>query len=151
MWATPIAWYAVTQVFYQHGLAFALVALGVERWDASYGQSDVRRFVWLGLIGGAAMTMRAQEAIYLLLPGGEILVRLWRGPRWSDRRVGNGAVQPHGVKYWCLGNEMDGPWQIGHMPAADYGRKAADAARQMRGVDRSIILATFHSFKCRRR
>jgi alpha-L-arabinofuranosidase len=63
-----------------------------------------------------------------------------KGTRWSDRRVRNGAVQPHGVKYWCLGNEMDGPWQIGHMTAADYGRKAADAARQMRAVDRSIQL-----------
>jgi alpha-N-arabinofuranosidase len=39
------------------------------------------------------------------------------------------------VKYWCLGNEMDGPWQIGHMPAREYGLKARDAARQMRGID----------------
>jgi alpha-N-arabinofuranosidase len=63
-----------------------------------------------------------------------------KGTRWSDLRVRNGATEPHGVKYWCLGNEMDGPWQIGHTSAAEYGRKAADAARQMRIVDRSLQL-----------
>ena len=49
-------------------------------------------------------------------------------------------TQPHKVKYWCVGNEMDGPWQIGHMAAREYGIKAADAARQMRAVDPSIKL-----------
>jgi alpha-N-arabinofuranosidase len=44
------------------------------------------------------------------------------------------------VKYWCLGNEMDGPWQIGHMPAREYGRKARDAAQQTRTVDRDTKL-----------
>jgi alpha-N-arabinofuranosidase len=44
------------------------------------------------------------------------------------------------VKHWCLGNEMDGPWQIGHMTAAEYGMKAQDAARQMRYVDPSVQL-----------
>jgi len=42
--------------------------------------------------------------------------------------------------YWCLGIELDGPWQIGHMVAVDYGRKAADAARQMRVIDPSLKL-----------
>jgi hypothetical protein len=95
VWATPIAWYAVTQVFYQHGLAFALVAVLVERWDARLGHSDARRFVLLGLVGGAAMMMRAQEALYLLLPGGEIVYRLWRGPdrrRWLVGGVVLGAA-----------------------------------------------------------
>lgn len=63
-----------------------------------------------------------------------------KGTRWSDRRQQHGIAAPHGVKYWCLGNEMDGPWQIGRLTAAEYGRKAADAARQMRTVDRSIQL-----------
>jgi alpha-N-arabinofuranosidase len=57
------------------------------------------------------------------------------GTRWSDLRREHGYEQPHQVKYWCLGNEMDGPWQIGHMPAREYGRKARDAAQQIRGVD----------------
>jgi alpha-N-arabinofuranosidase len=62
------------------------------------------------------------------------------GSKWSDLRRSHGYEQPHEVKYWCLGNEMDGPWQIGHMPATQYGIKAVDAARQMRDVDPSIKL-----------
>ena len=62
------------------------------------------------------------------------------GTRWSDLRRQHGVEPPHNVKFWCLGNEMDGPWQIGHMPASEYGLKAADAARQMRAVDRSLSL-----------
>lgn len=65
---------------------------------------------------------------------------LEKGTKWSDLRREHGFAAPHGVKYWCLGNEMDGPWQIGHMPADEYGRKAADAARQMRAVDRWLRL-----------
>ena len=63
-----------------------------------------------------------------------------KGTRWSDLRRKHGVAEPHRVQHWCLGNEMDGPWQIGHMPAAEYGLKAADAARQMRYVDRDLTL-----------
>jgi len=63
-----------------------------------------------------------------------------KGTRWSELRRSHGIEKPHGVKYWCLGNEMDGPWQIGHMTASEYGMKAADAARQMRTVDPSLKL-----------
>jgi alpha-N-arabinofuranosidase len=49
-------------------------------------------------------------------------------------------VEPYKVQKWCLGNEMDGPWQIGHMTATEYGLKAEDAARQMRYVDPSLKL-----------
>jgi len=63
-----------------------------------------------------------------------------KGTKWSDLRRSHGYEQPHNVKYWCLGNEMDGPWQIGHMPAREYGIKATDAARQMRVLDSSIKL-----------
>ncbi|MGD0911514.1 MAG: alpha-N-arabinofuranosidase [Terracidiphilus sp.] len=63
-----------------------------------------------------------------------------KGTKWSNLRRSHGYEQPHEIKYWCLGNEMDGPWQIGHMPALQYGMKAADAARQMRAVDPSIKL-----------
>ena len=60
----------------------------------------------------------------------------------------NGAIcdartatpQPHNVRYWCLGNEMDGPWQIGQMQAREYGRKARDVAQQMRAIDRDLKL-----------
>lgn len=63
-----------------------------------------------------------------------------KGTRWSDLRRKNGIAEPHKVEQWCLGNEMDGPWQIGHMTATEYGMKAADAARQMRYVDPSLKL-----------
>ncbi len=62
------------------------------------------------------------------------------GTKWSDLRRAHGYIQPHGVQFWCVGNEMDGPWQIGHMAARDYGLKATDAARQMRAVDPTIKL-----------
>jgi len=63
-----------------------------------------------------------------------------KGTRWSDLRRQHGIADPYKVQHWCLGNEMDGPWQIGHMSAAEYGLKAADAARQMRYVDPSLKL-----------
>jgi len=62
------------------------------------------------------------------------------GTKWSDLRRSHGYEKPHNVKYWCVGNEMDGPWQIGHMPAREYGIKATDAARQMRSLDPTIKL-----------
>ncbi len=62
------------------------------------------------------------------------------GTRWSELRRQNGIEKPHNVRYWCLGNEMDGPWQIGHMPAREYGLKARDCGNQMRMVDPSLKL-----------
>jgi len=63
-----------------------------------------------------------------------------KGTHWSDLRRQHGFADPWKVEHWCLGNEMDGPWQIGHMLATEYGLKAADAARQMRYVDPSLKL-----------
>ncbi len=63
-----------------------------------------------------------------------------KGTRWSELRRKHGIADPYKVKHWCLGNEMDGPWQIGHMTATQYGLKAQDAARQMRYVDPSLQL-----------
>jgi alpha-L-arabinofuranosidase len=63
-----------------------------------------------------------------------------KGTKWSDLRREHGVADPYQVKHWCLGNEMDGPWQIGHMTAVEYGMKAADAGRQMRYVDPSVKL-----------
>jgi alpha-N-arabinofuranosidase len=62
------------------------------------------------------------------------------GSFWSDRRRANGWEAPHGVKLWCLGNEMDGPWQIGHKTADEYGRVACEAAKMMKWVDPTIEL-----------
>jgi alpha-N-arabinofuranosidase len=63
-----------------------------------------------------------------------------KGTHWSDLHRKNGITEPYKVEKWCLGNEMDGPWQIGHMTATEYGMKAQDAARQMRYVDPSLKL-----------
>ena len=63
-----------------------------------------------------------------------------KGTKWSDLRREHGVAEPYHVKHWCLGNEMDGPWQIGHMTATEYGMKAADAGRQMRYVDPTVKL-----------
>ncbi|MFC6882526.1 alpha-N-arabinofuranosidase [Actinomadura yumaensis] len=62
------------------------------------------------------------------------------GTHLSDLRRAHGAPEPHGVRLWCLGNEMDGPWQIGHTTAEDYGRLAAETAKAMRQVDPDIEL-----------
>lgn len=62
------------------------------------------------------------------------------GTYWSDRRIANGATDPFGVKLWCLGNEMDGPWQVGHKTAAEYGRLANETGKAMRLIDSEIEL-----------
>ena len=63
-----------------------------------------------------------------------------KGTKWSELRRSHGIEKPYKVEHWCLGNEMDGPWQIGHMTAAEYGMKAQDAARQMHYVDPALKL-----------
>ncbi|GAB3447489.1 arabinosylfuranosidase ArfA [Actinophytocola sediminis] len=62
------------------------------------------------------------------------------GTYWSDLRRRNGTADPHGIKLWCLGNELDGPWQLGHKTAEEYARLAVETARAMRRVDPSIEL-----------
>ncbi|PSL38268.1 alpha-N-arabinofuranosidase [Labedella gwakjiensis] len=62
------------------------------------------------------------------------------GSALADRRVANGRTSPFGVKMWCLGNEMDGPWQLGHRSADDYGKLAAQTAKGMRMLDPSLEL-----------
>lgn len=62
------------------------------------------------------------------------------GTYWSDLRKQNGAEEPFNIKTWCLGNEMDGDWQIGHKTADEYGRLAHETAKVMRLVDPSIDL-----------
>ena len=60
------------------------------------------------------------------------------GTYWSDKRIANGAAEPFNIKLWCLGNEMDGPWQTGMKTAYEYGRIANEAAKVMKWVDDSI-------------
>ena len=62
------------------------------------------------------------------------------GSRFSDMRIANGRKDPLGIKLWCLGNEMDGPWQMGHKTALEYGRIANESAKMMKWVDPSIEL-----------
>lgn len=60
--------------------------------------------------------------------------------KWANYRVENGKKSPYGVKVWCLGNEMDGPWQLGHKTAEHYGTLASDVARGMRQIDANVEL-----------
>jgi len=71
------------------------------------------------------------------------------GSYWSDLRKKHGVAQPHGIKVWCLGNEMDTPWQIEHKTAYEYGRIALEAAKAMRRVDPSIELVACGSSNSR--
>jgi len=96
---------------------------------------------WLDKAGSELMlavnlgTRGVLEALDLLeysnMPGGTAL---------SQRRIDNGRAEPFDVRVWCLGNEMDGPWQLGHRSADDYGTLAAQTARGMRQMDPSIEL-----------
>jgi alpha-N-arabinofuranosidase len=80
-------------------------------------------------------TRGIQEAMDLLEyanhPGGTTL---------SDLRVAHGVPEPHGIRMWCLGNEMDGPWQLGHRTAEEYARIAAETARGLRQIDPDLEL-----------
>jgi alpha-N-arabinofuranosidase len=62
------------------------------------------------------------------------------GSQWCDLRRAHGYEKPWNVGLWCLGNEMDGPWQIGHMPAEQYAILAQQSARMMKMVDPTIEL-----------
>jgi alpha-N-arabinofuranosidase len=62
------------------------------------------------------------------------------GTALSDQRIANGTPDPHNVRMWCLGNEMDGPWQTGFMTADDYGKVAARTAAAMKTADRDLEL-----------
>jgi len=96
---------------------------------------------WLDKVGSDLMmavnlgTRGTLEAIDLLeysnIAGGTAL---------SERRIANGRIEPFNVRMWCLGNEMDGPWQLGHRSADDYGKIASQAAKGMRQLDPDVQL-----------
>ncbi len=62
------------------------------------------------------------------------------GSKYSNLRISHGAKEPYNFKIWCLGNEMDGPWQMGHKTANEYGRIASETAKLMKAVDPDIEL-----------
>ena len=82
-------------------------------------------------LGTRGIQAAADLVEYCNLPG---------GTHWSDLRRGHGREAPYDVRLWCLGNEMDGPWQVGHTTATEYGRKAAAAGQAMKLVDPTIEL-----------
>ncbi len=63
------------------------------------------------------------------------------GTEYSDLRIAHGYPEPHDIRFWCLGNEMDGPWQICHKNAAEYGRAALETAKVMRWTSEGLTLA----------
>lgn len=71
------------------------------------------------------------------------------GSYWSDLRISHGYNAPHNIKVWCLGNEMDGPWQIGHKTADEYGRLAVETAKAMKWVDPTLELVAAGSSNSR--
>src|SRR5215831_10290186 len=83
----------------------------------------------LGTRGGDAARNLVE---YCNHPGGTAL---------SDLRRKHGWEKPHDVKFWCLGNEMDGWWQMEMKTATEYGRIATEAAKMMKWVDPTIELA----------
>jgi alpha-L-arabinofuranosidase len=82
-------------------------------------------------LGTAGIDEARQLVEYCNHPGGSY---------WSDLRRAHGVAEPHAFRTWCLGNEMDGPWQIGHKTADEYGRLAHETAKVMKWVDPTIEL-----------
>jgi Alpha-L-arabinofuranosidase len=64
------------------------------------------------------------------------------GTKYSDMRIAHGVKAPHDIKVWCLGNEMDGDWQVGQKTMAEYGRLAGETAKAMKLIDSSIELVS---------
>ena len=62
------------------------------------------------------------------------------GSYWGDLRKSHGRADPFNCRLWCLGNEMDGPWQVGHKTADEYGRLANEVAKTLRAFDKNLEL-----------
>ena len=96
---------------------------------------------WLDRVGSELMlavnlgTRGVAEALELLE-----YANLRNGTTLAGQRISNGRVEPFDVRIWCLGNEMDGPWQLGHRSADDYGKLAAQTARAMKQFDPDLEL-----------
>lgn len=72
-----------------------------------------------------------------------------RGTYWSDLRREHGSTDPFGIKLWCLGNEMDGPWQVGQKTAEEYGRMAGETAKALKLYDAGLELVACGSSHAR--
>jgi len=103
---------------------------GVDEFMAWVNQAGVEPMMAVNL-----GTRGVQEALDLLE-----YCNVAGGTKLSDERRANGAKDPYKVKMWCLGNEMDGPWQIGGMAAHEYGRLVSRTAKAMRMIDPDLEL-----------
>ncbi|MFK4083379.1 alpha-N-arabinofuranosidase [Kribbella sp. NPDC020789] len=103
---------------------------GTDEFMAWAGKAGVEP-VWAVNLGTRGIKEAVELLSYTNLPAGTAL---------PDRRVANGHPDPYGIKVWCLGNEMDGPWQIGHKTAEEYARLAEETANAMRRVDPGLEL-----------
>ncbi|MFC8342550.1 alpha-N-arabinofuranosidase [Streptomyces sp. NPDC057280] len=96
---------------------------------------------WLGLTD-SEMMLAVNLGTRGILPALDLLeyANHPSGTALSDLRVANGTPEPHNIRMWCLGNEMDGPWQTGYMTADDYGKLAARTAGAMKMADKDLEL-----------
>ncbi|HXT35100.1 MAG TPA: alpha-N-arabinofuranosidase, partial [Chloroflexota bacterium] len=101
---------------------------GTDQFMAWSRQLDTEPMMAVNL--GTGNTADAAALLeYCNLPGGTY---------WADQRKRHGHAEPYGAKLWCLGNEMDGPWQAGHVPAEVYAQRAWQAGQMMKGLDPTI-------------
>ncbi|TCC56074.1 alpha-N-arabinofuranosidase [Kribbella pittospori] len=103
---------------------------GTDEFVAWAGKAEVEP-IWAVNLGTRGIKEAVELLEYCNLPAGTEL---------PDRRVANGHEAPYGIKVWCLGNEMDGPWQIGHKTAEEYARLAEETANAMRRVEPGLEL-----------
>lgn len=64
------------------------------------------------------------------------------GTKYSDLRIRHGVKDPYNIKLWCLGNEMDGEWQLGRKTMEEYGRLSEETAKAMKLIDPTIELVS---------
>jgi len=112
-------------------------------WDVlepnTFGTNEFMRFVkkvgaepYFTVNMGTGTIEEAQEWV--------VYTNVAEGPYYAELRKKHGFPDPYGIRYWSLGNEMDGFWQIGHLNAEDYTKKAIEAAKMMRATDHGIRL-----------
>ena len=117
------------------------------RLDLAWHSTETNQFglhefaAWLELVGSEPMlavnlgTRGTAEALDLLeyanIPSGTAI---------SEQRIANGRTAPFDIRRWCLGNEMDGPWQLGHRTAEAYGTIASQTAKALRQLDPDLEL-----------
>jgi alpha-N-arabinofuranosidase len=96
---------------------------------------------WIDKVGGELMlalnlgTRGTLEALDLVE-----YANVRSGSALAEQRIANGRTDPFGVRMWCLGNEMDGPWQLGHRSGTDYGKLASQVAKALRQLDERVEL-----------